>query len=340
MKTVLGWVLAIALLGGLAAGAVHLYRLGKAERDLEAEREKPIEPPSRISRSKEGDILLSFPPDERKQLRLAIAPLEEAKVPLEVVSYGRVQGVAPLLSVASDRSQAEAALAASRAEFERTKTLFQENENASRKALEQAQAQFVADQLRIRSAERQLAAEWGDVVTSLPREQQDTLVERLSKRTTALVRIALLPGDILGVRPKGARVSMVGNDEKFVPTTQVFDAPQIDPKGQGQAFLLRLDDAGALFGPGAAVTAHLEIDGEPKIGVDLPRSALLRHSGKTWVYVQVDETHFTRREVRLDRPTRNGWFSASGVPPKSVIVVEGPQTLLSEELKGEIHASD
>ena len=83
MKTVLGWVLAIALLGGLAAGAVHLYRLGKAERDLEAEREKPIEPPSRISRSKEGDILLSFPPDERKQLGLVVAPLEETKVPLE-----------------------------------------------------------------------------------------------------------------------------------------------------------------------------------------------------------------------------------------------------------------
>jgi hypothetical protein len=285
-------------------------------------------------------VLLSFTSEERQQEGLVLATLEEVKAPLEVVSYGRVQGVAPLLTVVSDRSQAEAALVASRGEYERTKTLFQENQNASRKALDQAQAQFAADQLHVRSTERQLAAEWGDLVTSLSRDEQETLVDRLSKRTTVLVRVTLLPGEILGVRPKVARISTAGNDEKFVPTTHVFDAPQIDPKGQGQGFLLRLDDAGALFGPGAAVTAYLEIEGEPKHGVDLPQSAILRHSGKTWVYAQVDETHFTRREVSLDRATKGGWFSHSGVPPKTVIVAQGPQTLLSEELKGEIHASD
>jgi hypothetical protein len=340
MKTLLGWALAIVLLGGLAAGAVYLYRIGKAERDQEAEREKPIEPPSRVSRGKHGEILLSFSPEERRHLGLVVATLEEMRVPLEASAYGRVQVVGPLLGLMADRSQAEAALLASRAEYERTKTLFQDNENASRKALDQAQAQFSADQLHIRSANRQMASEWGDVVTSLSREDQETLVDRLSQRKTAIVRAALLPGETLAARPKGARVSTAGNEENFVRTSLIYDAPQIDPKSQGQGFLLRLDDAGATFGPGAAVTAYLEIKGAPKPGVDIPRSAILRHSGKNWVYTLVDDTHVTRREVSLDRPTKGGWFSATGLVPKSEIVVEGPQTLLSEELRGEIHASD
>lgn len=340
MKTLLGWTVAVALLGGLALGAVLLFRIGKAERDREADQEKPIETPSRGSRGRNGELLLSFTPEERKELGLVVAPVEEKKVPLEVVSYGRVQVVAPLLGLVSDRGQAEAALPASRAEYERTRTLFQENENASRKALDQAQAQFAADQLRVRTADRQIASDWGDLVTSLSRDDQETLVERLSRRKTVIARVTLLPGEVLAARPKGARVSTAANDEKVVRTSQIYDAPQIDPKSQGQGFFLRLEDAGALFGPGAAVTAHLEIDGEPRTGVEVPRSALLRHAGKNWVYASVDEAHFTRREVSLDRPTRDGWFSATGLAPGSRIVVEGPQTLLSEELKGEIHASD
>jgi hypothetical protein len=340
MKTVLGWAITLALLGGVAVGAIFLYRKGKAERDLEAEREKPIEPPSRVTRAKGGDILLAFPPDDRAKAGIVCAPLEEKLVPLEVVSYGRVQSAAPLLTLDTERSQAETALAASKAEYERTKTLFHDNENASRKALDQAQAQFLADQLRVQSANRQLSLEWGEVVTSLSREEQAVLTERLSKRTTELVRVTLLPGEILGARPKGARVSIAGNEEKFAQATRVFESPQVDPKGQGQGFLLRLDDAGPLFGPGAAVTAHLQVEGEPRRGVVIPRSAIVRYSGRTWVYALVDESHLARREVSLDQPTPSGWFSSSSLASRVPIVVEGPQMLLSEELKGEIHASD
>jgi len=152
--------------------------------------------------------------------------------------------------------------------------------------------------------------------------------------------VALLPGAPLIARPPAARVALAGKEEKFVRTTRVFDAPQIDPKAQGQGFLLRLDEAGALFAPGTAVTAYLETGQEPLRGVLIPSSALVRWGGKTWVYVLLDDRRLARREVALDRPTQDGWFSTSGLASGEAIVVEGPQMLLSEEQKGQIHVSD
>jgi uncharacterized protein YukE len=337
VKTVLGWVLALALLGGVATGAIFLYQRGKAERDKEAEREKPIETPSKMSRTKDGEIALEFPSDERSRLGLKTAPLLERSELPEVTSYGRVVSPALLLALEADLGSAQAALPASKAEFERMKTLFQENGNASRKAFEAAQAQAQTDLNRLKSILRQISAEWGDVITSLTPTERESVIDRLARREIALVRVSVLPGTKLPARPTNARLTLLGEEERFFTTSRIFDPPQADPKSQGRGFMLRVDDAGPALAPGAAVTAYLRGEGDPLTGVEIPPSAIVRFAGKTWVYLLVDERHFVRREVTLDRPTKDGWFSTSPLGSKNEILVEGPQTLLSEELKEQIH---
>jgi multidrug efflux pump subunit AcrA (membrane-fusion protein) len=307
------------------------------EQAKEAEREKPIEPPSKISRTKDGEIALEFPPDERSRLGLKTAPLLERSEPPEVASYGRVVSPASLLALEADLGSAQAALPASKAEFERMKTLFQENGNASRKAFEAAQAQFETDQNRLKSVLRQISAEWGDVVTSLAPNQREGVIDKLAKREIALVRVTVLPGTKLPARPTNARLTLLGEEEHFFTTSRIFDTSQADPKSQGRGFMLRVDDAGPALTPGAAVTAYLRSEGDPLKGVEIPPSAIIRFAGKTWVYLLVDERHFVRREVTLDRPTKDGWFTTSALGDKNQVLVEGPGTLLSEELKAQIH---
>ncbi len=72
----------------------------------------------------------------------------------------------------------------------------------------------------------------------------------------------------------------------------------------------------------------------------IPRAAVVRSEGRAWAYVRLGEQRFTRRVVTVDTPTERGWFVTSGFAPGDRIVVDGAQTLLSEELKSQIQIGD
>ena len=78
---------------------------------------------------------------------------------------------------------------------------------------------------------------------------------------------------------------------------------------------------------------YLAVGGEPKKGVLVPASALVRHEGQTFVYLQKGDDKFEREEVKLDVPLKGGWLVTSDLSAGEKIVVTGAQQLLSEELK-------
>ena len=110
-------------------------------------------------------------------------------------------------------------------------------------------------------------------------------------------------------------------------------AANTDPQLQteGHLVLMKVDP----LPPGTVVVAWLTIPGEKQSGVIVPREALLRHEGETFVYLQVGDYVFHREAVSLDRPTGDGWFVSKDLKPEDRVVVVGSQQLLSEELKGQ-----
>ena len=81
---------------------------------------------------------------------------------------------------------------------------------------------------------------------------------------------------------------------------------------------------------------RIEGGGAAATGVEIPRSAVVRFGGSTWVYVEKEEGEFTRRLVPLDAPTQAGWFVASDLKAGDRVVTVGGSTLLSEEAKAQI----
>jgi multidrug efflux pump subunit AcrA (membrane-fusion protein) len=69
--------------------------------------------------------------------------------------------------------------------------------------------------------------------------------------------------------------------------------------------------------------------------VVLPRGAVLRHEGRTFVYLQTAADTFERKAVTLGRPAGDEWFVGEGFKPGDKVVTVGAQELLSEELKGQ-----
>ena len=101
-----------------------------------------------------------------------------------------------------------------------------------------------------------------------------------------------------------------------------------------------MTDASGALRPGLSVTAYLETPGSARTGSVVLRSAVIWQTGVSHGSgVQTDREKFTRREVELEDPASNGWFTRS-LKPGDKVVTRGAQMLLSEEFKSQIRVED
>ena len=136
-----------------------------------------------------------------------------------------------------------------------------------------------------------------------------------------------------------ARIIVLGREDRPLRGEAVA-LGRVDPKTRGLSYLLRVKENGFPLRPGAAVIAYLPRSAATLTGVTVPRSAVVRYSGRAWVYFQLSSDRFARREIASTQPTDAGWFLSSGVKPGERVVTSGAQLLLSEELKSQIQVGD
>jgi hypothetical protein len=332
-RVILGVVLGLAL---GAAGTVILVKYPAVADFLklpEAEKEPAPEAPAEesfVQHDPNGQSLIKLDPNEQTRMGLKVALLQAAQAPSEVRGFGRVLDPAPLAALVTEGATAQAALQASTKEYERVKTLFAQGQNASARALETAEATLNKDRVALESVQLRLLAGWGKEIAS--RTDLPAFVASLAARQAALVRVDVPLGDQPKTPPIGGRVAPVGAPDNVMEAQMVGPAPTTDPQAQTEGYLF-LAKTGALT-PGAALVAWLALPGEPRSGVIVPRDAVLRHAGETFVYLQTDDA-FRRKAVILERPIGSGWFSEKDLTPQGKVVVVGAQELLSEELKGQ-----
>ncbi|MBA3708341.1 MAG: hypothetical protein H0W83_05940 [Planctomycetes bacterium] len=149
-----------------------------------------------------------------------------------------------------------------------------------------------------------------------------------------LARVQLPGSD--GVGASRATVVRVGDPSSVAATVMAMGA--IAPGSLETVLVLRLEKSPAGWRPGQAIMARIDVGGEPVTGVVIPRSAIVRHAGTAWVYVQTDPGHLARRPVSLDQPVDLGWFQPEWGSVS--LVVAGAQGLLSEELKSSIQVGE
>jgi hypothetical protein len=287
----------------------------------EEESKPEAEPPPK------NTVLLTA--EQQQTAGLKVQSPEPTKITPEIKGYGRVVDPAALAGVVGDFTTAQAANQASRAQLNRLKTLSAQN-NASEKALQDAEAAAARDQAQFDAAHLKLLGAWGEAIAS--RQDLPAFMESLGKLESALVRIDLPAGETLKATPEKARLLTLSGDH--IEASFVGAAPAVDPQTQSQGFLFLVQPNSLKLAPGAAVVGYLQAPGEPKAGYAIPASAILRHEGATWIYVQEGSTNFVRHTISLEEPLDNGWFVSSGVSTNDKIIVTGAQTVLSQELTG------
>ena len=276
---------------------------------------------------------------KKKALALAIEKEQPRKITLPAtrMAFGSVIDPSPLITLDGELTAAAAALTASQAENERTIALAATHD-ASKKSAEASEAQFLADKIKMDGILRSAQLQWGPVFARDANKRR-TFINELVSGIESLIRVDVMPGAALTEMPASARILIMGREGQPIATGDILPATVTDPKTQAQGFILRVANPPFALRPGMALTAWLELPEKPRPGFAIPRSAVLRHDGRTWIYVQEAEEKFVRKPITLDTPldAEHGWFVTEngGVRADDAIVVVGAASLLSEELKAQ-----
>lgn len=335
MRRVMRWSVLGGVILALAALLAWMFVKGREEVARERERERPVKMAPRVSRTAEGETVVWLDQETGARVGLGVEPLASGEISAEITAYGSVLDPAPLLELATERLSARAALAASKADYERLAALHEDDVNASRRSVEAAEAQYRTDDNRAALAERRIRASWGDAIAGLSEGDLRETVERMANGATCFVRVDLAPGETVPSRPTAARLETLGDETHMLTTRMVFDAPTVEARLQGRGFLVRIESPGTNLRPGSAVVARLALAGRPRPGALVPRSAVVRFAGRAWLYLEIGEGRFARRELDATHPTDAGWLT-SALQPGRRVVIGGAQTLLSEEMKSQI----
>ncbi len=331
-----------AVVAGLSAwGFVE----GRKELAQEQAREKPVSVPSRVV-SQDGGSAVAFDPQTQKLADIGVAAMEQTTRRGEAAALATVlppQALSDLrnrfVAAAAQADKTVATLAASRRERERLRALHGDDRNISDKVLQTAEAAWRVDQAARQSAQAAVDAikqdarqTWGAVLT-MAIVNNMPLFQRLATQKEMLLRIAAPSGSRLPVPP--SKVSIVGDDGVLKTAELISLSPQADPRIQGPTFFYVAAAEGLL--PGTALIAHLP-SGPQETGVTLPAAAVVSWQGKAWYYVESAPGRFTRHELTGAVPVAEGWFAPR--LPAMRVVVRGAQTLLSEELRGQVQTGE
>jgi hypothetical protein len=253
-----------------------------------------------------------------------------------------------------EQESAKVALANAQLALARARTLNEQGKNVSDRALQDAQAAVDAERARLATAEAQekLAtavlggsseafagvplelAHGGEVVevAAHPGEavEPGALLLRVARFDELLAEIELPIGAAVDV--KSMRVVALAHPDHPLDAELVARDPRPDAAAPGARVVARVRAEDLELRPGEAVTAYARAASTAVEGTVVPRSAVVRFAGKAWAYAQIADGSFARRELALDAPREDGWFTSAAWARGASVVVAGAQTLLSSEM--------
>jgi hypothetical protein len=348
IKRLLRGALVAGIIVGAAGAAVFGFIEGREERLGEAERERPVKPPIRVS-TENGMPTVKVDAATLQRSGIETAKLSVAPYMAQIRAYGMVLDLARLTDLSNSYTTAEAQLrtveaklTASGPAFERAKKLYDNDRSVSLQLLQAAEAAFRADEAAAGAAESQLRTlratayqEWGSALGKSLIERSE-LITRLIERHDFLVQVTLPPGVVIQ-EPRTMAVIDRGANLR-APITFISLATRADPRIQSLSFFYTVPaETGVL--PGMNVLAFLP-SGTPIDGVTVLAEAVIWWQDRAWIYRRTGPETFARNQIATELPAPGGGYIVKDLPADTEIVSRGAQLLLSEEFRAQIQVGE
>lgn len=347
MSKSLKYLIAVLIAMAAVSAIAVVFTAHRPDADDE-DKDEAVKAPSRVV-MQNGQTVVRLSEQAQAREGIRVAPVAQTSMRSELRGTAVLLPVNDLVTARDSyvaartklqRDQQDLSLARSQAE--RTRTLYQQNQNMSLQAMQSAdaayrnaQAQFAADEQDARLQLDAVRQRWGTVVTNWISEDSPALEAVLAQRSF-LVQVILPPGE--GAM-KPAKLSLNLPANKLVPARLVSSLPLVNPQIQGISYLYIASSASGMAA-GMNLSVLIPV-GRAVAGTVVPEDAIVWWQGKAWAYQQTSTSSFTRREVPTSNPVSGGYF----VPGKTFasatkLVMAGAQALLSEEFRSHIQQED
>ncbi|MFT3906589.1 MAG: hypothetical protein QM718_09825 [Steroidobacteraceae bacterium] len=273
-----------------------------------------------------GGAALQLDADTQRRMGLTLVTLQKGSALRSQPATALVLDPLPLIKLDADLQAASAAAAAADAELQRLRGLSDTEGTVSQKNLEAAQAQSLADGSHLQALRQELQLSWGIQIAQLPANARAALVASLSGNRSQLLRVEPLTPEAAAA-PAGIALQLPGN--AAAPAAKLLGPlPQAASGSNGTAWLVQTQTA--TLAVGMSLSAQWQTTTRDT-GIVLPRAALLRWNGLTWVYVATDTTHFERRVVSDALAGNSGWWVSQGFQAGERVVTTGAAQLLATQ---------
>ena len=323
--------------------------------------EDEIASPNHISENK-GMSIVSLSAAIQQNSGITTAKVSSSTFAGKLKSTGTVIAIDSLIEAKANYLQTKSEIALANAassnnlqQYQRLKTLNEDDKNVSDRVVQEALAAVNGDKAKITAAELQLnnlqsavKLQWGETLSSLVFNNKmsgDKLAPHLANllnRNNVLVQVSFpleFPtpklGSTLNLRPLNAV-------DAAIKAVYVSPAAHSDANGYGKTFYYSAPAESLRIG--MRVNTEAEASIKANDGVVIPNQALVWYGGKAWAYFKQaknkqGEDQFARKPINADievgSGADNGWFN-QGIDVQSEVVVSGAQLLLSEEFKSQI----
>jgi hypothetical protein len=342
MRKWLKWflIVAVALAAtstvGVALEAAHRTAARQAN---QGDRHDAAPPNAAVQSS---PALVTLDPSAQAHEGIRVQPVRSTSMRAELQGTAVILGVADLatarnkyFSAAHTQLQRDRAnLAVLKSQYQHVKKLYEQDQNMSLKAMQDAetafrnaQAQLATDRQDARLQLDVVRQRWGSVVTGWIESSAPELDAVLDQHEF-LAQITFPPGD--AARPPSA-LSLALPGKTYARAIFVSVLPQVNPQIQSVTYLYRVP-ARSGVAIGMNLSAMLPV-GRLLHGSVVPEDAVVWWQGAAWAYQQTAAHQFSRRSVPTNIPVPGGYFvPATAIEPGTKLVTTGASTLLSQEL--------
>jgi hypothetical protein len=250
---------------------------------------------------------------------------------------------AKLLALKSEISSTRLNYDINEKQYQRLKSLNDDDKNISDRSLQEATALLISDkskihgnELQIKNLQESLKLQWGDKLSQLAiSDNLSPELEKLINHHAVLIQVSLPNNFIKSSDMTKIKINPVSDPSTSIIASYISPSALTDGNNLGKTYYYIAPSEDLRVGMRVNVTTLINYKTGSN-GVVIPSNAVIWYAGKPWVYFKSlnknGQELFTRKPISTSIELNDGWFNQE-LRKDDEVVINGAQLLLSEEFK-------